>query len=449
MSHPLPTNPVEAFPITAEMRKTLRNAAIFGWWDSPLDDVGVDGPEFNATDAAYWYYASVNPITRTSQEVSDAIFKDNASTVGLPKGFQTERFLTLGGAGDLIQADGLDQSKDILFEGIEDILFNKDVVFSNYESVVVDEQVAKEYAVDGNSFVMCCSEAQYKTLTQHKFRRFDILNIANNHSLDLGGDALSATQNLCERDGIMDIGAPRTAEEYGRAKIYTCNGIRLGLLSVTFGVNGKQFPEGENFRVHTSKLMSRHVPTDLSLLRAQIRDCKEKGCDFIIASIHWGVEFEFFPRLRQVEAAHSLIEEGVDLILGHHPHVIQPVEYYRTKRDPNRIAVIAYSLGSLTWGWYTAPHLILSLVMNFGLAKGRLGNETKTYIESAASIPVFRNILRDGDRRLMRIEKLGDHAGREDCDTPGLRKMKEYVELTKGGHWAVGATTTPAASDMK
>lgn len=432
MSHPLPTNPVETFTITPEMGETLRKAAIFGWWDFPLYDVAVDGPECTANDSAYWYYASGNPITRTTQQVSDAIFKDNASIVGLPEGFQREQFLTLGAAGDLIQADGLDQSKDILFEGIEDILFNKDVVFSNYESVVVDEQVAKRYAVDGNSFVMCCSEAQYKALTEHKGRRFNILNVANNHSLDLGGEALSATQDLFERDGIMDIGAPRTAKEHGKAKIYTCNGIRLGLLSVTFGLNGKPFPEGEEFRVHTSKLMSRHVTTDLSLLRAQIRDCKEKGCDFIIASIHWGVEFEFFPRLRQVEAAHCLIEGGVDLILGTHPHVIQPVEYYRTKRDPNRVAVIAYSLGSLTWGWYTAPHLILSLVMNFGLAKGRLGNETKTYIDGAESIPVFRNISRDGDRRLMRIEKLRDHVHHDDCHTQGMMKMKEYVELTIG-----------------
>ncbi|MDX0414992.1 hypothetical protein GOC69_30310, partial [Sinorhizobium medicae] len=96
----------------------------------------------------------------------------------------------------------------------------------------------------------------------------------------------------------------------------------------------------------------------------------------------------FFPRLRQIEAAHALVEEGVDLILGAHPHVIQPVEYYRTKRDPNRIAVIAYSLGTLTWGWYTAPHLILSLIMHLKLAKGHVGGEPRTYIESAKPNPV-------------------------------------------------------------
>ncbi|MER8589742.1 CapA family protein [Mesorhizobium sp. M1338] len=433
MPYVLPTNPLEDCPVSPEIQEAIQKARIFGWWDFPLDDVGVDELEFTDNDIAYWHYTSGNPVTRTKRQVSEAIFKDNASIVRLPKGFKAKQSLTLGGAGDLIRANGLEQSKDILFEGIEDILFRKDVLISNYESVVVDEQVAKNYAVDGKSFIMCCSEAQYKTLTGHKGRCFDILNVANNHSLDMGCQALSLTQNLMERDGIVDIGAPRTPEEYGRAKVFSCNGIRLGLVSVTFSLNGLPVPEGKDFRVHTSKLMSRHVPTDLTLLRAQIQDCKEKGCDFIIASIHWGVEFEFFPRLRQIEAAHSLIEEGVDLILGHHPHVIQPVEYYRTKRDPNRVAVIAYSLGSLTWGWYTDPHLILSLVVNFGLAKGRHGKETKTYIESAAAIPVFRNIVRDGDRALMRIEKLWDHISLDDHDASSIRKMKEYFDLAMGG----------------
>ncbi|TIM20962.1 MAG: CapA family protein, partial [Mesorhizobium sp.] len=398
----------------------------------PLEDVGVEESEFTDVDEAYWFYTCGNPVLKTKREVSEAIFKNDASALGLPVGFKAEQTLTFAAAGDLIRANGLEHSKDILFESIDDVLFQKDVVLGNYESVVVEEQVAKEYAVDGNSFIMCCGEAQYKTLTEHKGMRFDILNVANNHSLDLGVEALSHTQDLLERDGVVDIGAPRKAEEYGKAKIFSFNGIRLGLISATYSLNGFPLPEGEPFRVHTSKLMSRYVPTDLSLLRAQIQDCKEKGCDFIIASIHWGVEFELFPRLRQVEAAHSLIEEGVDLIVGQHPHVIQPVEYYRTKRDPNRVAVIAYSLGSLTWGWYTAPHLILSLLINLDLTKGRLGAETLTYIESATVIPVFRNIISDGERRLMRIEKLSDHVSPANDGMSSIGKMKEYLDLVVG-----------------
>lgn len=431
MSSALPRNPLEVFPATPATREAVRKASIFGWWDFPMDDIGVDGAEFNDNDTAYWHFTSGNPVTRTTRQVSDAIFKD-CSALGLPAEFKAQQFVTLGAAGDLIQAEGLQQSKDALFEGIEDVLFNSDLAFANYESVVVDSQTAKQFAVDGSSFIMCCDEAQYQALTTHKGRHFDIVNVANNHSLDLGGGALSATQALLDRDGIISIGAPRNAGDYGKGTIVSRNGIRLGFVSVTFSLNDMPLPEDEPFRVHRSKLMSRFVPTDLELLRKQIEDCKRQGCDFIVASIHWGVEFEFFPRMRQVEAAHTLIEDGVDLILGHHPHVIQPVEYYRTKRDPDRVAVIAYSMGSLTWGWFTAPHLILSLVMNFNIVKGSVKGEIKTYIKSVEIIPAFRNISLEERKRLMRIEKLSERLQVRE-DDPDIATMRRYVELTMGG----------------
>ncbi|TIP10698.1 MAG: CapA family protein, partial [Mesorhizobium sp.] len=138
--------------------------------------------------------------------------------------------------------------------------------------------------------------------------------------------------DIAESDGILTIGAPRNKTEYGKCKTLTRNGIKIGFVAATYSLNGFALSPGHEFRIHVSRLMSRHVPTELDLLRAQIADCKEQDCDFIIASIHWGVEFAFFPLLRQIEAAHALVEEGVDLILGTHPHVIQPVEYYRPKR---------------------------------------------------------------------------------------------------------------------
>lgn len=435
MPHHLPSTPMDVFSAKPETLETVRKAKVFGWWDFPLEDVGVDNPEMNANDSAYWHYASGNPITKTKQEVSEAVFQSGISAVGLPGDFETESSLTVGAAGDLIRADGLEYSKDILFEGIQDILFDTDVAFANYESVVAEDDVVKKSIVDGQSFIMCCSSTQYTALTEHRGRRFDVLNIANNHSLDLGVESLSTTQDLFLRDGIMDIGAPRSAQEYGKGKVFVRNGIKLGFVSATFSLNGKPLPTGQEFRVHTSKLMSRYVPTDLELLRAQIADCKMRGCDFIVASIHWGVEFEFFPRLRQIEAAHALVEEGVDLILGTHPHVIQPVEYYRTKRDPNRIAVIAYSLGTLTWGWYTAPHLILSLIMHLKLAKGHVGGEPRTYIESAKPNPVYRNISEEANGRFMRIQKLcdQDEKGGAAC---AIVKMKQYATLVLSDGWA-------------
>ncbi|MER8996171.1 CapA family protein [Mesorhizobium sp. M0678] len=436
MSHTLPSSPMDVFPATREMLEAARKAKLFGWWDFPLEVVTVDDAEADATDWAYWYYTSGNPITRTKQEVSETVFQNDASVVALPAGFRKEESLTFGAAGDLIRAEGLEHSKDILFGGIKDILFDVDVSFANLEQVVADDSILNEKMGDGQELHgICCSTLQYYTMIECNGERFDVLNMANNHALDLGVERLSATHDLLSRDGIMDIGAPRSEEEYGKGKVFNSNGIKLGFVSATYGLNGKTLPEGEEYRVHTSKLMSKYAPTDLDLLLAQIDDCKKRGCDFIVASIHWGVDCEFFPRLRQIEAAHTLVEAGVDLIIGAHPHVIQPVEYYRTKRDPNRIAVIAYSLGSLTWGWYTAPHLILSLVLNLELARGRMDGEYRTYIKGVRPIPVFRNISYEGDKRLMRIEKLQGHLGDVGGANKDIDQMKKYADLVLGGAW--------------
>ncbi|MCG2632953.1 MULTISPECIES: CapA family protein [Bradyrhizobium] len=432
MPRKLPNTPVDVWRTTPETLDLAENAKRFGWWDFPLESAATDSAEMDGIDRAYWFYKSARPITRTSRDVSDALFLNDKSIVELPTAFRKQQTATLSALGDLIQARGLEHSKDLLFESIEAAVFNADISFANYESVVADDHVVSEAIGDGRSSMMCCSSAQYSALTEHQGRRFTILNLANNHSLDLGVQGLRTTQELCRANGIIEIGAPRCAEEYGRGTVFTKRGIRFGFVSVTFGLNGRPLPDGEHYCVHASPLMSKRVVADLELLKSQIRSCKHQNADVIIASIHWGFEFEFFPRRKQIELAHALVEEGADIILGHHPHVVQPIEYYRTTRDPNRVAVIAYSLGSLTWDWYTAPHLILSLMLNFQFAKGDTSAGSRTYIESVTATPLFRNIFYRGDNKVMRIEQLRDHLDAKNADFGHLEQMQQYVDLISG-----------------
>ncbi|MCC8968890.1 CapA family protein [Bradyrhizobium brasilense] len=434
MPRHLPASPAEVFRASVRTRAAVQCAAWLRLWDRPLQDVATDLEEMKFADMAYWFYKSARPIIKSERNVPQILFLHDRSVVKLPDEFRSDTSVALSASGDLIQADGLESSRDFLFENVASALFDADISFANYESPVADEEVVRRAIGDGRTAMMCCSFAQYSALTGHRGRRFTVLNVANNHILDLGIEGVEATRRAMARTGIIDIGAPRHPGEYGRANIVVKNQVTIGFVSATFGLNAHQLPESETFRVHTAKLLSRYVPTDLALLKMQIEDCKKQGCDFIIASIHWGYEFEFFPRSRQIDAAHSLIEEGVDLILGHHPHVIQPLEYYRTKRDPDRIGVIAYSLGSLTWGWYTAPHLVLSMILNIQLSKGSRNGARRTYIESIKPIPVFRSISCQGKRTLMRIEKLEDHLDQCTSSPSAARinQMKDYVDLVFG-----------------
>jgi poly-gamma-glutamate synthesis protein (capsule biosynthesis protein) len=440
MNAGLPVTPAEVLDISTrslrlKMNIAVKSAALFRYWNYPRADAATDFAEMTLTDIFYWVYKCKNPITNIEkgENAASLLMTDN-SIVGLPPGFDKQSTLTVGAAGDLLQADGLELSKDVLFESVADLLFDQTISYANFESPVTEQELKKEVIGDKEAPTECCSRAQFNVLTRHKDKRFNVLNTSNNHTFDMGIEGIETTLRTFAEDGILDVGTNRRPEDRGRAKILIKEGVKLGFVAATFGLNGRMMPEAEAYRVNTAKLLSKFVDPDLALLKQQVDDCKREGCDFIIASMHWGFEFEFFPRKRQVEAARALVECGADTVLCHHPHVIQPVEYYRTRRDPNRIAVIAYSLGSLAWG-YTAPHIVLSVILNLTLAKGQREGNTVTYIEAAKVTPIFRSAVDHGGKTLTRIEKLADHVdGRSRSHPPEyVAKIADYAELVLGG----------------
>lgn len=439
MRSSLPSTPAEVLDISSrtlrfKMNMAVAAARLFGHWKRPLKTAATSFEEMNLTDIYYWVYKSTRPITRVEagERVEDLLMTD-ARIVGLPVNFEKHSSLTIGAAGDLLQAEGLELSKDVLYESVADLLFDQTIAYANFESPVTTQPLKKEVIGDKEAPTECCSRAQFDVLTAHKGKRFAVLNTTNNHMFDMGVEGIDTTLKVFSELDILDVGTNRKPEDYGRGKILTRNGIKLGFASATFGLNGHVMPDAEAYRINTARLLSKFVDPELDLLKRQIDDCKRQGCDFIIASVHWGFEFEFFPRQRQVKAARALVEYGADTVLCHHPHVIQPVEYYRTKRDPDRVAVIAYSLGSLAWG-YTAPHIVLSMILNLTLSKGRRQGKDLTYIEKAKVTPIFRSTVDQGGTTLTRIERLADHVrGRSDRHPPNyIAAIERYARLVLG-----------------
>ena len=423
----LPQTPAEVLDISTPEREQEIEAAVkaaenSGEWEYPYKEAATDLKEMTLTDIFYWVYKSQNPITTSEANAGfkNAIHADK-TIIKLPDNFKKLTSLTIGAGGDLLQADGLGSSKDILFENVADLLFEQDISYANFESPVTHQPLVKELIGDKGAPIECCSHDQFETLTSHKGKRFTIMNTANNHMFDMGLEGLATTLDAFEEAGIIDIGTNRSREDFDQCKVLTVNGIKLGLVSSTFGLNGHQMPPSEAYRIQTSELLPRDTAPDLTSLKKQIDDSKSQNCDFVLATMHWGFEFEMFPRNRQVEAAHDLVEYGADAIISHHPHVIQPIEYYETKRDPDRVATIAYSLGSLTWG-YTAPHIVLSLIQNFTLTKGKIGEKEATYIEQTEATPVFRSAIESEGKIITQIEKLSDHV-----DGKNNRHTKEYI----------------------
>lgn len=430
MSTGLPHTPADVLDVSPSFRfkmaTTLTLAKALGFWDYPYRHAASSFEDMTALDAFYWVHKSKNPIIRAekSERIADLLMTDRQA-VAPPRGFEKRSSLTLGAAGDLLQAEGLEHSKDMLFEGIADLLFDKTVSFANLESPITEQELIREVISDRAAPIQCCSREQFNILKGHKDKRFTVINTANNHMFDMGVEGVETTLGVLSSNGILNVGTNSVRNEYGQGKILIRENIKLGFASVTFGLNGRDMPAGEDYRINVAKLLPKRGEPELDLLKRQINHCRSEDCDFVIASLHWGYEFEFFPRKRQLEIARTLVEWGADAIIGHHPHVVQPVEYIRTRRDPNRIAVIAYSLGTLTWG-FVAPHLVLGAILNLTLSKGNFKGKDVTYIEKADVTPIFRNVVNCDGRIVSRLEKLADY-----LDGRGNGRGRDYISAIK------------------
>lgn len=426
MNSRLPATPLDALSISGVLRfivKTLhRSADIFGYWKYPSKKAAADFEDWSLLDKIRWGYKSKNPVVRGEKGGQlEAFFKNNQKNFSLPNGFEKKYSVTFSAVGDLIKVKGLENSRDKLYEKVADLIFAKDISYANLESQLTRQEVGEMKFSDKEPPPLCLTQEQYDALKGHQGKQFTLMHTACNHTFDAGLEGVDTTLAQLQEDRITDLGTNRHPAEQQQGRIIEKNNIKIGFVSATFGLNGKVVPDGKEYMVNVVKFhpyqkKPADAKPDLSLLNDQIAYCRERGCDMIIASLHWGYEYEFFPRQHQVEVAHALVEAGVDVIAAHHAHVLQPVEYYHPQRDPDRTAVIAYSLGNLTTS-FSAPHLVLSGVLNLTIVKGHVNGEEKTVVAEAQLIPVVQRDFPAGDLPVIQLEKLetfpGDKTGEE------------------------------------
>ena len=144
--------------------------------------------------------------------------------------------------------------------------------------------------------------------------------MANNHSHDYGDKSYTDTLSTLKENNITSFGYDDTA-------LLDIKGVKVGL----FGIYELEKLDG----------VAPQITSDISKL-------KDAGADVIVAVFHWGIERNSCPDQYQVELAHQAIDEGADLVIGHHPHVLQGIEYYKDK-------AVAYSLGNFCFGGNPNP----------------------------------------------------------------------------------------------
>lgn len=198
------------------------------------------------------------------------------------------------------------------FEEIETIFSEKDLLFGNLEVVLSETGKFKEKAV-----TLYENPNNVKFLVQSNF---DVLNIANNHIFDRNIDGFKSTLSILDNNGLNYIG-----HNTSQNLILRVEGIKIGFLGYTVGKYKDKL---------INELDENKILNDIKKLKAK--------CDLIFISLHWGIENFFYPSPEQIELAHTLIDNGVSLILGHHPHVLQGIEEYNG-------GLIVYSLGNFNF----------------------------------------------------------------------------------------------------
>lgn len=214
------------------------------------------------------------------------------------------------------------------FEYLQDYIQGTDVFFTNLEA---------PFGTGGKAFdkrfVFRVKPDLVKVLLAGKI---NLVSLANNHTMDYGSSCLQETLDILDKNNIYYAGAGMDLKAARKAATMTVKGQKIALLSYSL-----TFPE-EFWASDTS------AGTCFPYESFVYRDVKKAKAnhDFVIISCHWGQELRDTPKPYQIELARNVIDHGADMVLGHHPHIVQGIEFYKDRP-------IIYSLGNFIFGSYS------------------------------------------------------------------------------------------------
>lgn len=234
---------------------------------------------------------------------------------------------------------------------------------------------------------------------------FDILSTACTYSLQHGITGLVSTIKNVRNAGLDNVGTYYTQEDRsssGGVVIKEVNGLKIGFLGYTKGCNGLSIPEGYEYSVNVlyddystyfSEISETQILADLTAAKAL-------GCDVLIAMLHWGSEYETTPGDDQNTIANLMFENGVDIILGSHPHYLQPYETrtVTTVDGEEKQVFVAYSLGNFLSAMskeYSNDSMILNLTVSVDNETGKLSFDNVNYVPIYLSSQSNRFVIYD------------------------------------------------------
>jgi poly-gamma-glutamate synthesis protein (capsule biosynthesis protein) len=230
---------------------------------------------------------------------------------------------------------------------------------------------------------------------------FRLMSTANTYMLNNGIDGLTSTKNYLTEANLQSVGTYLSQEERdenGGAYIRTIHKIKFAFLSYTKGTDSVMMPEGCDYALNTLYSDYSDYWTDLksSQIKADVQAAKDAGAEVIVALVHWGSEYGRSVSAPQEEVAELLLENGVDVIVGTHSHLVSEMGFQKVTRTDGSTAecFVAYSIGD----FYTDPEkesAQTSLILNLTFSKDDAGAVS---IE-ASYVPIYQNITEVNGKR--------------------------------------------------
>lgn len=275
-------------------------------------------------------FAFFNPADRTEMETADSKVNPIVS-------------ITISVVGDLmchspqfqiahVDADSFDFTPT--FSEVKKYFDSSDFVLGNLETVTAGKQMRYSGYPYFNS-----PDDYIKSL---KKVGFNFLFTSNNHCLDRGETGILRTLENLTQNNISYTGTFSSQKDRDSIRVVSANGIRFAVVSYTYGMNGNYLPKGKNYLVNR---------ISDSLLVREIQKAKLDSVDFTLVYFHFGEEYQREPNRYQINIVQTAIDAGADVILASHPHVLQPLQFFRkdsTNRSSSKLdsGFVAYSLGN-------------------------------------------------------------------------------------------------------
>jgi poly-gamma-glutamate synthesis protein (capsule biosynthesis protein) len=354
------------------------------------------------------------PLAALPKDAGEGCPRFGAPSV--PNGFAVHSLARLVCAGDILATRApVEADTAHLLDDIAPFFSGADLVCANLESPVAPSRPAAGLP----------PQSLLKPLRLNHSADFirallptpiSLVSLANNHALDQGPSGLIETMDFLDSLGCAHVGCARTAAERDVFRVTEANGIRVAHIAWTFSLSNKPLPPERSYLVNYLRLNLLSV--DLEPLRAQVRAARAAGADIVVAHLHWGLEFEGYPNHALITNAHRVIELGVDVIVGNHPHHVQPWEWHCYAAEGAegvtalRTGLIIYAQGdfaSFQRGAPTATYL--GSLASIELAKGHdeAGHEC-AWVSGLGVMPVFPFAVYDGRRckgfRLLDLARL-------------------------------------------